>query len=375
MVSITGGTSAKLQTSSLDPPPHVLIGTPGRILDHLDRGNLILGQLNALVIDEADRLYDMNFGEQLEDIIRALPRKRQSLLFSATLSPSIRDLARDTLKEDSTFVGVVDSAIPDTVTHYALRVSTCDRNERFSNEKYDKLLSLVRALCEGGEPGIIFCNTRDRTDEVSQALHREGLEVATLHGGMEQTDRSKSLTKLRCGTVHVLVATDVAARGLDIDSLSFVVHMELPGELTTFLHRCGRIGRAGRVGASYLLADEQQEDELVQWRSDPGLEGDLPDLEWLSDAEAPQPAHSTITSPQFKLLVILAGKKDKLRKGDIIGGICGETNLRGEQIGNIEILPNATYVAIPYEEARRIVDQLNNARIKKKRRRVHLVKY
>jgi len=376
-VSITGGNSAKRQVPSFTPPPHVLVATPGRLLDHLDRGSLSLEHVSALVVDEADRLYDMNFGEQLEKIITYLPTKRQTLLFSATFPPALTSLTQ-TLQPNYFSFRPEQATIPDTVEHFAVKIRSEDSEELYSVEKMDELQRLLLDLCanEDAQGGIIFCNTRDRTNAVANELYRLGMEVATLHGGMEQHERNESLVKLRCKTLHVLVATDVAARGLDVDSLSFVIHLELPRDLQSFMHRCGRVGRAGKNGSSYILAEPLQFDTLDDWRNNPDESTNtIPEIKWLD--RKPRSILSgqfSVPKPKWRLLVILGGKKDKLRKGDIIGGITGETNLRGDEIGNIEIAAGQSFVAVPYAQARSIQEQINNARIKKVRRRVHLIK-
>ena len=208
--------------------------------------------------------------------------------------------------------------------------------------------------------------------------------METLHGGMEQWERNLAMVKLRLGTLHALVATDVAARGLDVEHLAFVVHSDLPRDLDTFTHRCGRTGRAGRAGASYILAGPRQAQSLEGWATGEGgvehqghQQGTLPDIEWLDDDWAPlmgfegDGPFSEVPAPTWRLLVILGGKKDKLSKGDVLGGITGETGFKGKDVGSIEITDTQTYVAVSFDNAEAIWRRLDNARIKKKRRRVH----
>ena len=231
-------------------------------------------------------------------------------------------------------------------------------------------------------PSSSVQDSRNAVNNVRSSFvcHRRGLEVVTLHGGMEQWERNLAMVKLRLGTLHVLVATDVAARGLDVEHLAFVVHWDLPRDLDTFTHRCGRTGRAGRAGASYILAGPRQAQSLEGWANgegdEQGHQGTLPDIEWLEADWVPQgfggdDPFSEVPAPMWRLLIILGGKKDKLSKGDVLGGITGETGFKGKDVGSIEITDTQTYVAVSCDKAEAIWRQLDNARIKKKRRRVH----
>ncbi|QCR22010.1 DEAD/DEAH box helicase [Pontibacter sp. SGAir0037] len=353
--SFYGGHAFSQERASLAHPPQVLVGTPGRLTDHLNRNTLNLAHVQQLVLDEADKLLEMGFEEELDQVIAALPRKRQTILFSATMPEGVKELISASLKAPK-FIKATATTVPDQVKFVGLKVEQADRQE--------VLVKLLQQ--QSGSGTVVFTNTRAATDEVTAFVQAHGLSVKALHGGMEQRDRDQTMTLFRNGSVAILVATDVAARGLDIDALHAIIHYELPDDKAAYLHRSGRTGRAGRNGTVYTLATPKGEQKLRDWelvRMD----------EWL-DAGTLSAAHTQQASePRFATIYIQAGRKDKISPRDIVGALIAEAGLEAGQIGKIEVQDKSSYVAVPEKESREIVKLLSNGKIKGRKFRVSLV--
>jgi ATP-independent RNA helicase DbpA len=357
--AVYGGHSFTEEENSFKFPPQILIATPGRLLDHLKRDTIQLQKLRQLVVDEADKLLEMNFEEELNQILDFLPRKRQSLLFSATLPEKVKLLISKTLSAPE-FIQADKQANPEQISFVAYKIPHL--------QKVPALLQLLALL--GHPRSVIFCNTRERVDEVAQLLNNKGMVAEALHGAMEQINRDKALLKFKNGSAGFLVATDLAARGIHIAELGTVIHLEILREQASFLHRSGRTGRAGEQGTVYALLSPEEEGYMQKWAQDI-------DLQWkkLDKPSATQTRSNPETAaPEFLTLHIKAGKKEKVSPGDIVGAIMAETGLAAAQIGKIEVHDHFSYVAVPYAEGKIIAEKLSNGKIKGKKTRVTLVK-
>jgi ATP-dependent RNA helicase DbpA len=353
-----GGHSFSQERASLSHPPHILVGTPGRITDHLNRKTLDFGSVKHLVLDEADKLLEMGFEEEIDHILSFIPSKRQTILFSATMPEDVKELITNSLKHPQ-FVKASQQAIPDQVKLIGIKVEHTDRKE--------VVVNLVRSIDSSGT--VIFTNTRIAADEIAALLLEQGISVKALHGGMEQVDRDKTMTLFRNKTTQVLVATDVAARGLDIASLKNIIHYELPIDAAAYLHRSGRTGRAGKSGTVYTLATTRDEKQLRDWEQ---VRMD----EWLAAKDLKEKATNApvTTNSAFATLHISGGRKDKISPRDIVGALIAEAGLKADQIGKIEIQDRMSFVAVPEEQSTAIAEKLSNGKIKGRKFRVNLVK-
>ena len=355
VLTLSGGTSVQRERASLEHGVDVIVGTPGRVHDHLVRERLDLSGIRTLVLDEADRMLEMGFVETVSAIARAVPTEHQTLLFSATFPDAVRALST-TYQRDALHVVVAAEDVTARITQVVYDVARTDR-----------VTALIRILGHHRpESAIVFCNHRETCDEVASALASSGFAAVALHGGMEQHDRNTVLLLLRNGSLRVVVATDVAARGLDIDDLGAIVNFDLPREPDVFVHRMGRTARAGRSGLAISLAsgaDARTVDELrqgplagVAMSSVPSAEAQLP----------PPPAMITIA--------IQGGRHDRLRPGDIVGALTTGVGIAATDIGQIAVNERISFVAVVAAVAKRALDGLSAGRIKNKRFRAYLVK-
>ncbi|MBK0401756.1 DEAD/DEAH box helicase [Adhaeribacter sp. BT258] len=354
-----GGHKFSEETASLAFPPQVLVCTPGRIVDHLNRQTVELKHLKQLVLDEADKLLEMGFQEELDQLMRNLPKKRQSILFSATMPDKVKGLVVRSLNKPK-MLEASQKANPNQLHFSGLKVKP--------EEKETILVNLLNSFDHAGT--VIFVNTREAVDGLVDFLQAKKIGAKPLHGGMEQPARDKTMMLFRNGTIPVLVATDVAARGLDISALTTIIHFEIPHDEEAFLHRSGRTGRAGKSGVVYTLATEKDEMKLREW---PQVKIDewLPVSKFQRMAAVSKPKTQTAA---FTTLHITAGKKDKISPRDIVGALIAEAGLKMEQIGKIEVLERFSYVAVPQKQANAIVEKLGQGRIKGKKFKVSLVK-
>ncbi|MCX2739409.1 ATP-dependent RNA helicase DbpA [Pontibacter anaerobius] len=352
-----GGHSFRIEETSLEHPPQVLVGTPGRLTDHLSRRTLHLSKTTKVVLDEADKLLEMGFEEELDRLMGALPRKRQTILFSATMEENVKQLIADSL-QDPKFIQATSTSVPDSIQYFGLKVQ--------DPQKPEALVQLLQSINPAGT--VVFVNARLTTEEVAKMLQEHGFSAKALHGKMEQRERDKTMTLFRNGTTSILVATDLAARGLDIDLLRQIIHYELPQHEDAFLHRSGRTGRAGKSGAVYSLLNAREVQKLEQW---PEVQVN----EWLELQQLPKANPSApAETPTLITLHISGGRKDKLSPRDIVGALIAEVGLKAAEIGKIEIQDHHSFVAIPDATAKRAVQKLNDARIKGKKYKVSFVR-
>lgn len=333
-----GGHSMKTEQNALLDAPAVIIATPGRLSEHVVNEAFDPSTVRLVVLDEFDKSLQFGFHEQLKVIFEKLPGDQRHFLTSAT------QLSR--LPEFLPFSSVVEVDYLKDAQESKLTLKTVRTT---SVEKVETLMRLIAGF--GHEVCLVFCNHRDAVDRISALLSDNRFEHAVLHGGMEQIDREKNLIKFRNGTHHVLIATDLASRGLDIPEIKHVVHYQLPPKEDAFIHRNGRTARMHAAGQSYLvLANDEQLPEYIR---DPIVELEVPEKITL-----PEP------SP-WACLYISAGKKDKISRGDVVGMLTKKGGLNPEQIGLITILDSATYVAIERSQMNLLLEKVSQERIKK----------
>jgi ATP-independent RNA helicase DbpA len=335
VLTLCGGVPVRIHLASLTHQPHIVVGTPGRILDLLRKDALPLKALKVLVLDEADRMLDMGFSEDILDIVERTPKQRQTLLFSATMPDPIREFSRQLQRKplDVTVESHDDEVLIEQ-TFYNVE----------PDEKLDALAALL--LKHRPEAAVVFCNMRDSVRSVAEELSHRGFSVLALHGELEQREREEMLVRFSNRSSNVLVATDVAARGLDIKELPMVINFDMASDTDTHLHRIGRTGRAGSHGVALTLCtlrDNARATQIAEQLGKPLRWQKIPAV-----AAAITPLHAP-----FATLAIDAGKQDKLRPGDVLGALTGDAGIPGDAVGKIDVYPTRTYVAI----ARALHDQ------------------
>jgi ATP-independent RNA helicase DbpA len=364
---VSGGQPMNPQLDALQRGVHVVVGTPGRALDHINRRSLVLDGIGVIVVDEADRMLDMGFGPEVEKILGDAPRPRQTVFFSATYPRSIEAMTR-AYQHDPVRLTVAESEAPlPHLRQVAYAVGGDDA-------RLDTLLALLREAPP--ESAIVFCNLKVTVSRIAEALERAGVSGASLHGNLEQKERDFVLAKFRNHSVRVLVATDVAARGLDIDGLDLVVNFELPFQPEIYVHRIGRTGRAGRAGLAVSLVGPSDRARLSAIEAAIGSR-----LERPAPPASPDPAGLDsragipAAAATMETLYVSGGRKDKMRPGDILGALTGEAGgLKGSEVGKIEIHDRFSYVAIAKGSAARAIEQLGAGRIKGKKFKVGLAR-
>jgi len=347
VVTLTGGVPLRGQTTSLAHGAHVVVGTPGRVIDHLEREHLRLDALATLVLDEADRMLDMGFADDIAKIAGQCPAERQTLLFSATYPDGIARLAAQFLRD------------PVTVKVDAQHGSEQIEQRWYEVGERDRLPAVARLL-EHFRPAstLAFCNTKARCRELVGLLQAQGYSALALHGDLEQRDRDQVLVRFVNGSCSVLVATDVAARGLDVAGLAAVINVDISPDPEAHVHRIGRTGRAGQTGLALSLASL---DEMGAVGRVDQLQG-RPSV-WSPVSElTPTPGGRLL--PAMTTVHIQAGRKEKIRPGDVLGALTADLGYTREQVGKIDINEFATYVAVDRRIAREAVTRLNSGRIK-----------
>ncbi len=354
VVTLSGGSSVQRERATLAHGVDVVVGTPGRVQDHLARGRLDLGAIRTLVLDEADRMLEMGFVDAVTAIVAATPARRQTLLFSATFPDQVRALSASFQRDAAHVVAPVD-----------------DRGARITQVVYDvrgvdRAAALIRVLAHHQPASaVIFCNLRETCDVVAAALIDAGFAAVALHGGMDQHDRNTVLLLLRNGSLRLVVATDVAARGLDIDELGAVVNHDLPRDVDGFVHRIGRTARAGHDGLAISLVGPGDRGALEALRRGPLGDAPLVPLPAAADARPPPPAMVTIA--------IQGGRSDRLRPGDIVGALTTAIGVVATDIGPISITDRISFVAVAAAVGPRALAGLNAHPVKNRRFRAYLV--
>lgn len=348
VLNLSGGMPLKPQLDSLRHKAHIIVGTPGRVQKHIDKKSLSLHTLETLVLDEADRMLDMGFLDAIREIIKKCPKQRQTLLFSATFPSEIKKLASEFMENPKRVV------VEDVPTEL-------DIEQIFYEVDHPKeKLALLKALLLHHKPAstLIFCNTKEKTSQVAEMLTKEGFSAIALNGDMEQVDRDIAIIRFKNKSCSILVATDVAARGLDIKELPVVINFELAFEHDVHIHRIGRTGRAGSKGLALSLtspADLQRIYIIEDGLQHPVNKGNS---KLLTNSD------SSILSPEMITISLNAGKKDKIRPGDILGALTKDAGLAGDMIGKIDITSLYSYVAVHRSQAERALNYMRDGKLK-----------
>jgi ATP-dependent RNA helicase DbpA len=357
IITLCGGTPLYPQTKSLEHGSHIIVGTPGRIDDHLKKGSLKLDKLTTLVLDEADRMLEMGFQVTLDAIFQQIPAKRQTLLFSATFPDEIEVIAKRIL--------VKPERVQTDLTH---NNETIKQHLFEVDETMDRITAL-RLLLLKYQPisTVIFCNTKKATTQVAGALSSHGFQTLALNGDLEQRDRDQTLVRFANKSVSVLVATDVAARGLDIDDLNAVINYEIANDVEVHLHRIGRTGRAGSSGIACTLFHNKEQYKITRLEDylKQSIEAEpLPSFDLLENI-VPQPLMTT--------LKIESGKKQKIRPGDIVGALTAGNKITNKEIGKIHIFDQCSYVAVRQKITQLALQTLKTGKLKGRTLKVRII--
>lgn len=353
VLTLCGGQPIGPQIGSLEHGAQVIVGTPGRVLKHLGKGTLNLDGLNTLVLDEGDRMLDMGFYDSIAEIIRQTPARRQTLLFSATYPAGVKQLAESFMQQ------------PQQVKVESLHDNSQIEQRFYEVEPSQREQAVVSAItCFRPVSCVVFCVTKQQCQSVADQLCREGLSARVLNSDLEQRERDEVLTLFAGRSLSVLVATDVAARGLDIENLDMVVNAELSHDPQTHIHRIGRTGRAGEKGLAINLVATR---EVHRAQAIEQLQGSP--LNWHPLASL-KPRNEAPLQPPTITLCIGAGRKEKLRPGDILGALTGDAGIPANQVGKIAVTDYQAYVAIDRDSAELALQRLTKGKIKGRNRLV-----
>ncbi len=356
LVTLCGGVPLRAQTASLEHGAHIVVGTPGRIMDHLERGHLDLAALQTLVLDEADRMLDMGFFDDIATVARQCPAERQTLLFSATYPEGIAKLSQQFMR------------LPKTITvetrHEAGKIQ-----QRWYQVQDEQRLDMVPRVLNHYRPGssLAFCNTKLQCRYLVEVLKAQGFSALALYGELEQRERDQVLVQFSNRSCSVLVATDVAARGLDIQQLEMVINVDVTPDPEVHVHRIGRTGRADAQGWAINLASMDEMGSVGKIEQLQQAESDWHPLDELV------PTSQEPLTPPMQTLQIAGGRKEKIRAGDVLGALTGEAGFTREQVGKISVNDFSTYVAVDRRIAAQALQKLSAGRIKGKSVRVRLL--
>ncbi len=343
-VTLYGGVPLRAQADSLTKGAHMLIGTPGRLLDHLSKGTLDLDSIERIVLDEADRMLDMGFYDDILNIVSQAKKTKQRLLFSATFPEKIKTLAQTLLKHPE--------VISITPRHTEGQIETFVISTRNKDKTLQQVIDIFTPAS-----ALIFCNTKADTVALTQKLQQAGNDVTTIHGDLDQEARQEAIIRFANGSSPVLVATDVASRGIDIDNVDLVVNYDLPFDKEVYTHRIGRTGRAGASGKAVSLYTPGSTKTAYILEEAKALDIDT--------IESSRRNFRMVS--HLETIALNGGKKQKLRKGDILGTFCKEMGLEAGQIGAITLMANRTYIAIDKAVVKKVLSMLKSVRIKKRK--------
>jgi ATP-independent RNA helicase DbpA len=347
VLTLCGGSTMRPQLASLEHGAHIVVGTPGRIMDHLERGSLKLDALNTLVLDEADRMLDMGFHDDIATVAKQCPKQRQTLLFSATYPEGIAKLAAAFMRE------------PQTVT-VAEQHSATKIRQLFFEVREDERLHAVSLLLNHYRPvsTLAFCNTKQQCRNLVDVLKAQGFAALELHGDLDQRDRDQVLVQFANRSCSVLVATDIAARGLNIDQLEAVINVDVTPEPAVHTHRIGRTGRVDAEGWAFSLASLDEMGRVGQIEHAHGFSSQWQQLASLT------PASGEPLRPPMATLQILGGRKEKIRAGDVLGALTKDLGYAAAQVGKIDVNEFSTYIAVERGIAREVLRKLSAAKVK-----------
>ncbi|MGQ4002786.1 ATP-dependent RNA helicase DbpA [Francisellaceae bacterium CB299] len=354
ILTLCGGTAFRPQEDSLRHEAHIIVGTPGRVLKHLDKNTLNLKDVDTLIFDEADRMLDMGFIDDIEKVLAYTPKNRQTLLFSATYTDEIRAIS-DKFQSNAMSIKTTDTEVANKITEVFYEVKEAS--------KFNALVNVLSTYQP--ENVIIFTNTKAEANELAQSLKNHNIDALATHGDLEQYERNDVLVQFANKSCRILIATDVAARGLDIKELAMVINYDIPHNEETYTHRIGRTARAGQKGIAITLYNSNRSFKALNYQTKTTLYEDSNTLKTVQDFEM---------KPLYKTLVIEAGKKDKLRPGDLLGALTGDVGVAGNTIGKIDIYDRQSYVAIDGTLINSVHKKLSNGKIKGKKFPVWLLK-
>ena len=355
VLTLCGGIPLRPHLASLAHEPHIVVGTPGRLLELIERDALPLHALKVLVLDEADRMLDMGFAEDIASIIERTPKQRQTLLFSATLPDDVRQVSRQ-FQRDPLDVTVASAEDEPAIEQVFIEVA--------AEEKIDALAAVL--LHDRPDSAVVFCNTRQEVRAVAGELAARNFSVLSLHGELDQREREEMLVRFANRSCTVLVASDVAARGLDIADLAMVINFDMAPDPDVHTHRIGRTGRAGRRGMAVNLCSPREATRVNAIAS--RFDGPLQWRKLSTGAHTRKP----LVAP-FVTLAVDAGRKDKLRPGDLLGALTGDAGLPATAIGKIDVFPTRTYVAVAHGLHDQALRRLRAGKIKGRTFRVRKI--
>ncbi len=346
--SLYGGHLLETEINNLTEQPTLIIGTPGRIKDHITRGSFAVDMVNTLILDEFDKSLALGFEEEMSFIISKLPNVRKKILVSATTAIEIPE-----------FTGVKAPAIVDYLS-IGTDSNALDLKIVISDEK-DKVNTLFNLLCYiGAESTIVFCNHREAAERASKQIAERGIPNAFFHGGLEQMEREQTLTRFRNGSVNFLIATDLAARGLDIPDVKHIIHYHIPGSEEEFIHRNGRTARMNASGTAYLLLHKEEYAPVY-------LPGTIEQLDLPADCDLPP-------VPEWVTIYVSGGKKDKLNKVDIVGFFSKIGKLDKSELGLIDVKDNISFAAVKRNRVRDLLHLVQNEKMKGKKYRIAMAR-
>jgi ATP-dependent RNA helicase DeaD len=364
VVAVFGGAPIRSQQAQLRAGGHVVVGTVGRVKDLISRHSLVLNACRFVVLDEADEMLDLGFLEDVERILALTPSSRQTALFSATMPPEIRRLSEQYLYDPVTVKVKAATLTVDTVEQFGLEVAP-----------REKPVELGRVLeAERPEQAIVFVRTKIRCDQLYRTLRDRGMNVKALHGDMSQGARDGVMISFKSGRLPLLVATDVAARGLDISGVSHVINFDVPTSPDVYVHRVGRTGRVGRSGRAVTLYEPRQRREIDAIERHAGVKLSP----WVKDARVAPTApkarprrhskpHAVNGAVTVRKLIVSGGRADGLEPSDLIGAITAATGLDGESVRNVRVLERFSLLEVPEAEADRIAEELDGLELRGRR--------
>ena len=352
-----GGMNMDTQTQALRAGCEIVVATVGRLLDHIKQKNINLSKVEIVVLDEADRMLDMGFIDDIRKIMQMLPKQRQTLLFSATFSPPIRKLAQDFMNQPELIEVAAQNTANANVEQHVIAVDAIRKRNLLERLIIDLDMSQV----------IVFCKTKQSVDQVNRELNRRNIAAQALHGDKSQQTRLETLSAFKDGNLRVLVATDVAARGLDIASLAAVINVDVTPDPEVHIHRIGRTGRGDAEGLALNLASLDEMGSVGKIEVLQGRES-----RWFPVAEL-TPTGSGPLVPPMVTIQIIGGRKEKIRAGDVLGALTGEMGYTREQIGKINVNDFSTYVAVDRAIGAQAAQRLNQGRVKGKTVKARLV--
>ena len=357
VLTLCGGMPFGPQKGSLEHGAHIIVGTPGRVEDHIRKGNLDLGTLTTLILDEADRMLDMGFQESLDNIISQAPDKKQTLLFSATFPKEIEAIASRIMLS------------PTIIQVESTHESSSINQHFYTINQHDRITSL-RILLHYHQPrsAVIFCNTKKETQTVADILQDHDISALAIHGDLEQKERDQVLVRFANGSATILVATDVAARGLDIENLDAVFNYQMTRDIEVHVHRVGRTGRAGSNGIACTLLEERELFKLEQLTDYTNQKWDITELPHESILAA------DLSPPEMATLQIDGGKKQKVRPGDILGALTAKKSITANDVGKINIYDFCAYVAVKQVKLKEALKLLTQGKLKGRSFRVRHIR-